>query len=195
MISASLPRTAAVVTLTLLSLGAAAQESPSPVQCGTKAAQYRTASAKGPKLWVLRHGEMTRDNPLRPLTPERLVVLQVVVNGRLASAFGPDHDHLQQGGAVQDLERDGEPIRWAAGPDGLPPSLRVVAEDGRVLIDGLRFAECEAAPKARAVPPAARAPSADAPNRKAAEERSRPRPGLPSGAMEGLTLPGRGGEP
>jgi hypothetical protein len=163
------------------------------VDCGAKAALY-APSGKGPKVWVVRRGEMARDNPLRPLTPDRLVVLQVVVNGRLATAYGPDYDNLQQGAAPRDLERDAaDPIRWVAAADGLPPGFRVVTPDGAVLFDGMRFAECTEAPKARVVSaPAPRRVDPDKPDRKAAEERSKPQPGLPQGAMDGLSLPGRG---
>lgn len=169
-----------------------AQDAPVAVDCGAKAGLY--AAAKGLKLWVTRRGEMSRENPLRPLSPERLVVLQVVVNGRSATAYGPDYDNLQQGGAARDLERDGtNPIQWQPAADGLPPALRVVGEDGAVLIDGMRFTECAEAPKARVVAPVRRpVADPDKPDRKAAEERSRVRPGLPQGAMDGLSLPQRG---
>lgn len=186
---------AAAAALLLVGGSTSAQEiasdDVSPVACGAKAALFATGP-KGPRLWVVRHGEMQRDNPLRPLTPDRLVVLEVVVNNRLATAYGPDHGHLRQGGALRDLEQEAvEPIRWRAGPDGLPAGLRIVGEDGSVLLDGLRFLECADAPKARAVPSAQRVQGSDRPDRKAAEERSRRRQGLPQGAMEGLSLPGR----
>ncbi|WP_375459587.1 hypothetical protein [uncultured Enterovirga sp.] len=193
MIHTILPRGFGAAAATLLYGGTAiAQAVPPAVDCGAKAALY-APPGKGPKVWVVRRGEMARENPLRPLTPERLVVLQVVVNGRLATAYGPDYDNLQQGGAPRDLERDAaDPIRWQPGADGLPPTFRVVAQDGAVLFAGMRFAECVEPPKSRVAAPAPRRADPDRPDRKAAEERSKPQPGLPQGAMDGLSLPGRG---
>lgn len=165
--------------------------------CSPKAALY--AVEKGAKVWITRRGRMEFENPLRPLTPERLVVYQVVVNGRIATAYGPDASLLRQGGAPQQLEREVAPIKWQGGADGLPGELRIVAEDGRVLVGALRFVECAEAPSAKVVAPRRPDPksSAAADGRAAptAAERNaaRQRPGFPQGAVEGLTLPqGRG---
>lgn len=192
-----IPRHSVTAVFVLAALSASAgpalaeEGAPPAADCGPKAGLY--VAAKGLRLWVTRRGEMGRENPLRPLSPERLVVLQVVVNGRTATAYGPDYETLQQGGAPRDLERDAaDPIRWEPGADGLPPTLRVVGEDGAVLIDAMRFTECVEAPKARLAAPSRPPADPDKPSRRAAEERSRPRPGLPQGAMDGLSLPQRG---
>lgn len=192
MTSVSHATACAGISVTLLCCGPAlAQDGPATGDCGAKAGLY--TAAKGLKLWITRRGEMDRENVLRPLSKERLVVLQVVVNGRVATAYGPDYGNLRQGGAPRDLERDGQdPIRWEPGADGLPRVLRVVGEDGAVLIDALRFTECGDAPKARVAAPARRRPDPDTPDRKAAEGRARERPGLPQGAMDGLSLSPRG---
>ena len=123
-----------------------------PVEpCGAKAATY--ASGTNLRLWVRRAGELTRDNPLRPLSAETLLVLDVVVNGRAATAFGPDAMNLRQGGAAQRLQAEASaPIRWGPADGPLPGELRIVAEDGRVLYDQLRFVECADPPKVAASP-------------------------------------------
>ena len=163
---------------------------PAP-SCGAEAGLYGSG---GLKLWVTRRGTIEQENPLRPLSRETLLVLQVAVNGRLATAYGPDADHLRQGSAPARLEEaSGHPVRWA--PDGaeLPASLRIVAEDGTVLLGPLAFQSCGPAPRAvpqaaakpvpppkgRPNPPAASAPASGAP----------PGLSLPQGAIGGMTLP------
>ena len=104
-------------------------------------------SDKGLKLWVLRRGTMTERNPLRPLSQDSLLVMDVVVNGRSASAYGPDPLRLQQGGAVPEIERQNGPISWRSALDVLPPAIRVVASDGTVLVGPMTFVACGDAPK------------------------------------------------
>lgn len=167
-------------------------KSPEP-SCAGKAALFQTE--KGLKLWVVRRGEMKLpENPLRPLSDEHALVLQVVVNGRSATAFGPDFANLRQGGAARDVERQGvEPIRWEDGSAPLPDQLRVVAEDGSVLIGPMRFAGCEDPPAAKAVAPVAAARLAPGAGqrskKKVAEPAGREPPGMPQGAINGLSLP------
>lgn len=169
--------------------GAVQAQGEPPAACSGKAALF--TSDRGTKLWVVRRGEMTMpENPLRPLSRDNAVVLQVVVNGRLATAVGTDYANLRQGGAVRDVEREGaEPVRWIEGFDGLPPALRVVAEDGSVLIGPMRFASCEDAPTAKAVAPVTPKAAAAASSRRKKQEAAPEPPGMPKGAIDGLALP------
>lgn len=172
-------------------------EAPAPLDCAPKAAIYQ--AGKSAKIWVVRQGILVlAENPLRPLTRDEAVVLDVVVNGRRATAFGPDLNHLRQGGSPASLEREGrEPIRWSE--SGVAPAaIRVVAEDGRVLLGPMRFGGCEDAPVAKAVadkPVQAEKPARGARKPKAAaagqdESSSGPAPArLPQGAIDGLSLP------
>ena len=123
---------------------------PAPIDCAPKAAAYR--AEKGMKLWLMRQGSMVlAENPLRPLARDEAVVLDVVVNGRRATAFGLDFDNLHQGGTPKSVERLGrEPIAWKEAAVA-PSSLRVVAEDGRILLGPMPFAGCEDAPAAKPV--------------------------------------------
>ena len=177
--------------------GASAQNeaASSPATCGPRAALYQ--AGKGPKVWVIRRGTMVlAENPLRPLSADEAVVLDVVVNGRRATAHGPDLDHLRQGGTPKAVEREGrEPIRWA--DDGpAAPSIRVIAEDGRVLLGPMAFAGCEDAPGAKPVvdaPVKAEAPAKGRRRGKEAATGDDPMmpAHLPQGALPGLSLPKR----
>lgn len=142
--------------------------------CDTRAALY--AAEKGFKLWVTRRGTMTEDNPLRPLSAETKLVIEVAVNGRIATAHGSDFAHLHRGGPPQQLEEASVgPIRWEPKTDGLPATIRVVAEDGTVVLGPLRFVECGEAPRIAAA-------SAKRPTRKAAPKAVRePSPEAPPG--------------
>lgn len=176
---------------------APAQEEARPIPdgCAGRAALY-AGGPKSTKIWVVRRGSMVMaENPLRPMSRDRALVLQVVVNGRLATAFGPDPQHLRQGGAPVDIERLGaEPIRWAKDDTPTPPALRVVADDGTVLLGPLPFVECADPPSAK--PVAARRAEKPAPIERrptGAAARAVPEgpsiPGLPQGALQGLDLP------
>jgi hypothetical protein len=144
------------VAILLLALPAAAQNNPpnpastttteAGADCGTRAALY--TAEKGFKLWVTRRGTMIEENPLRPLSPEPKLVLEVAVNGRIATAHGADFDHLQRGGPPSQLEETSVgPIRWEPKMEGVPATMRVVADDGRIVLGPLRFVECGEAPK------------------------------------------------
>ena len=159
-----------------------------PVEdCGTKASLY--TAAKGLKLWVLRRGAMVLgENPLRPLTRDTVRVLEVVVNGRLATAYGADYASLRQGGPARDLEKESaDPIRWEPRGPGFPTEIRIVGEDGTDLFGPFRFSRCDEAPSARAVgagrPERAARPSGGPPP---VRDGSR----LPQGAIQGLDLRG-----
>lgn len=187
----------AVLCCLALPAGALAQADPGPGQaatppqgqaCGAQAAKY--ATDKGLAIWVTRRGTMVQENPLRPLTASRFVILQVVVKGRLATAYGPDYGHLQQGYSPRDLEKDGAAsISWAEAADDLPDGIQVVADDGRALFGPMRFVSCGEAPltKVTASPkPAPKAEPSGAARRTAADK---PSPRMPQGALPGLSIP------
>lgn len=193
-ISASLVL-AAFVCLAAGDARAQEEARPTPDGCAGRAALY-AGGPKGTRIWVVRRGSMVlAENPLRPISRDRAVVLQVVFNGRLATAFGPDHENLRQGGAPADIERLGaEPIRWSDDAATPPPTLRVVADDGTVLLGPLPFVECADPPSAK--PVAARRPEKPvAPERRPAGAAGHafPQgpsiPGLPQGAIQSLDLP------
>jgi hypothetical protein len=150
--------------------------------CDTQAALY--SAETGFKLWVTRRGTMIEDNPLRPLSQDTKLVLEVAVNGRIATAHGTDFAHLHRSGSPQQLEEmSAGPIRWEPKRDGMPATIRVVSEDGRVVLGPLRFVECGEAPKTAAAP--AKRPIKKAAPRAAREPSAEVPPGfaLPQGAI------------
>jgi hypothetical protein len=152
----------------------------SAATCGSLAALYLAPGNL--KIWVTRRGTMVQDNPLRPLTNDRFVILQIVVNNRLASAYGPDYANLRRAGPPQTLEAaGGTRISWQDGTDALPPSLRVVTEDGSIVLDSIAFSACAEAPKVAAPAPAAKRPRKPAPEAGGAP--ARPGIALPQGAI------------
>lgn len=171
---------------------APASPAPETQACGTQAARY--ATEKGFALWVTRRGTMLQENPLRPLTPARFVILQVVVNGRLATAFGPDYARLQQGFSPGDLEKDGAAkISWVEGADELPPTIQVVGDDGGALFGPMRFVACGEAPKTKvaASPRPTPKPEPRPKGRNAADRLDREKivPRMPEGALPGFSIP------
>ena len=168
-----------------------AVEDASPSACDGKAALY---AAGGTRVLVTRHGRMREDNPLRPLSRDSTIVLQVVVNGRSATAFGPDFALMRQGGAASGLETaSGYPILWQATLEGLPESFTIVAEDGRLLLGPLVFAACSEVP---AVATEKSQPRPKSPSREqirdpgpAANRPWLPQGAIPSGGKGGLSLP------
>lgn len=128
-----------------------------PVACEPgEAVRYQgtaTSIAKTIELWVTRSGAITIDNPLRPLTPDTTRVLQVVVAGKVATAYGPDLLSLRRGGSPATLEGTiGGRIQWDASLVPLPDTLPINAETGEPLAE-LRFRECGAAPSGKLLPP------------------------------------------
>ena len=110
-------------------------------------------STQNAELWVTRSGTITIDNPLRPLTPDVTRVLQVVVGGKIATAYGPDTLSLRRGGSPATLEGTiGGRILWDASLVALPDSLPINTETGQPLTE-LRFQECGSAPSAKLLPP------------------------------------------
>ncbi len=120
------------------------------VACAEKAALY-----EGPKnfsVWVTRTGLIVVENPLLPLTPETSRVLQVVIAGKVATAYGPDLYALRRGGAPAALEAaKGGTIRWDATPTPLPDTLNIVSEAGQPLAQ-LAFEACGEVPAVKAAP-------------------------------------------
>lgn len=161
------------------------------VQCEARAALY-----EGPKdftLWVTRTGLIVVENPLRPLTPETTRVLQVVIAGKAATAYGPDLYALRRGGSPGGLEAMlGAPIRWDGTPTALPDTLNIVSETGQSLAQ-LGFRECGEAPAVKAPPVAAKD---KAKSKERAKERTKARAGAAPGTRDssvrtppGLNLP------
>ena len=109
--------------------------------CQDRAALY--SGDRGLRLWATRLGSMAPENPLRPISGNRLAVLQVTVNGRLATAYGPDFDHMQQGAAPKQLEAVvGTRIEWSGPGEPFPEAFRIVTADGTPVLGPLRFQEC-----------------------------------------------------
>ncbi|GJD72281.1 hypothetical protein [Methylobacterium goesingense] len=156
------------------------------VQCEAKAALY-----EGPKdfaVWVTRTGALVVENPLRPLTPETTRVLQVVIGGKAATAYGPDLFALRRGGSPGSLEALlGGPIRWDAVPTALPDTLNIVSEAGQSLAQ-LAFQSCGEAPAVKAAPVAAKDKPAKAKSQQGAPGAKAAGPGGAK-APPGLSLP------
>lgn len=139
-----------------------------PVACEPgQAVHYQ--GAKNAELWVTRSGAITIDNPLRPLTPDVTRVLQVVVAGKVATAYGPDVLSLRRGGSPATLEGTvGGRIQWDASLPALPDTLPINAETGELLTE-LRFRECGTAPSGKLLPPPKARRTAPTPEAVAAE--------------------------
>lgn len=151
------------------------------VACEGKAALYD--GGKDVAVWVTRTGLITIENPLRPLTPETIRVLQVVIGGKAATAYGPDLFALRRGGSPAALEAtSGGPIRWDAAATPLPDTLNIVSETGQPVAQ-LAFQSCGEAP---AVPVAAPKAAAKA---GAANGRAKPRPKAAPQAPPGIGIP------
>lgn len=157
-----------------------------PLACGAQAARYE--DGKGFALVVTRAGEVRIENPLRPLTPEVDHVLQVVIAGKVATAYGTDFAALRRGGAPGAVEAMlGGPIRWRAALPVLPDPIAIVAEDGAALAQ-LSFRACEEPPAVKAAPQARKkVPAKGAPkDAGAAKDAARKTPSgfsMPQGAI------------
>lgn len=159
----------------------AGADRPLPVDCGSSAARFD--GPRGIGLWVLRTGSVVAENPLRPLTPDTLLVLAVAVDGRVATAYGPDYASMRQAGPPQRVEAElGTRIGWDATVSPRSVSFSTVDRDGRSAVGPFTFSHCGPAPETTAA--VTRAPAAgsatDTPSR---PERSAVRPKLPQGAL------------
>ncbi|MBA9061030.1 hypothetical protein GGQ91_000391 [Methylobacterium fujisawaense] len=145
--------------------------------CGTQAARFE--SGKGFKMVITRSGQIRTTNPLRPLTPELNEVLQVVIAGKVATAYGPDFTTLRRGGAPAGIEAMlGGPIRWQPTLPTFPDPIAIVTEEGTPLAQ-LTFRACE-------TPPAVKAPKEP----KAEARKKAPRHAAPKAAAAPKTPPG-----
>jgi hypothetical protein len=131
----------------------AAGEDAVPACPGPQAPAF--AGGKEFRLWVTRQGTMALTNPLRPLSPETVQVLQVVIRNKLATAYGPDLSGLRRGPAPAALEaQNGAVIQWAGNLGDLPRTLRILADDGGQVLAELAFQSCGDAPKVAEQKPA-----------------------------------------
>jgi hypothetical protein len=90
-----------------------------------------------------------------------LIVLEVRIRGKPASAHGTTFQELRRSGAPGDLERDlGNAIQWDQSLSSLPRELLIVGDEQGEVVAKLRFVKCTA-PANRGVPqgkPKGRAP-------------------------------------
>jgi hypothetical protein len=118
--------------------------------CGGRAARYE--GGKSFTMVVTRSGQVRTTNPLRPLTPEVNEVLQVVIAGKVATAYGPDFSTLRRGTAPATIEAMlGGPIHWQPALPTLPDPIAIVTEEGATLAQ-LAFRACEDPPAVKAAP-------------------------------------------
>ena len=151
--------------------------------CGARAARFE--NGKGFSMVITRSGQVQTTNPLRPLTTEVNAVLQVVIAGKVATAYGPDLSTLRRGSAPSAVEAMlGGAIKWQPSLPTLPDSITIVSEEGTPLAQ-LAFRACEAPPNVKA-PPKVQARK-KAPARpavpKAAAEKTPPGFSMPQGAI------------
>lgn len=149
--------------------------------CGSKAALYGGEQAF--QMWVTRRGRITAANSLRPGSPDEVIILQLLIRGNVATAYGPDFSRMLRGGPpdrVQELHA--APIRWETTNDGLPETVQIVSEDSSDVLARLRFKECGSPPKRQTKPPAKPLTSKPAPESGAADPPLKVP--LPKGALE-----------
>jgi hypothetical protein len=153
------------------------------ISCGAQNARYEGENAF--QLWVTRRGIITKDNSLRPSSPDQTLVLQVRIGTNIATAYGPDFESLIRGAAPQQIEElYGSPIRWASTIDGLPELLQIVSESSSEVLAKLRFANCGEPPRIppkRPSPPAAQPAS---PPTEIPQTSDAPKLRIPRGALE-----------
>ena len=145
-----------------------ANKADGPDACVGSSAIYWAGS--GPRVHVVRRGAVSEQKPLEPESGTReSVVLEVLINAKAATAFGPSFDEMRRGGPPKQLEDEtGSPIRWSTDLAGLPVTLNVMAEDGPQVVARLRFEGCgsrlaksrERGPRARKTDPSS-APKRD----------------------------------
>jgi hypothetical protein len=99
------------------------------------------------------------------LTKQNVIVLDVIIAGKPATAYGPDYLSMLRGGPLDELQKGlGQPVTWEATNDGMPELIRIVSDDQSQVLTELRFKECSDIPRPEGrarVPPAAavKAPS------------------------------------
>jgi hypothetical protein len=130
------------------------------VACAPKNPLY--AAENGFKIWVMRRGN------LAPGGAEPRIVLQVNIDGNIATTHGPDFARMLTGGPPAQLERQsGGRIAWESKLGALPEAIDIVSEGSAEVVSRLHFKECGTPAKAQADPAAPRnphgEPRADAP--------------------------------
>jgi hypothetical protein len=164
---------------------AAQAESPSAtndVGCDAGAAIYWAGS--GPKVQLLRRGKMSQVNPLRPSSEAApALVVEVNINGKIATAHGDSFAAMRRAGPPQQLEEEsGQPIEWDAKLADLPKYIQILSDHGSEVVARLQFTECGRAPKSarrRDLPAKAQLPNPPSP-RSASESPHR----IPQGAIQ-----------
>jgi hypothetical protein len=133
-----------------------------PEACGKNPAIYWAGA--GPKVQVLRHGTFRMRKALEPEgASTEAVVVEVRIESKKATAYGPSFDQLRRGPASQELEQEvGDRIGWRDGPAGLPPTLVILSDEGSVVVARLQFEGCStpsARPGGRSRPSTKQAPA------------------------------------
>jgi hypothetical protein len=124
------------------------------VACAPKNPLY--AAENGFKMWVVRRGN------LAPGGAEPRIVLQVNIDGNIATTHGPDFARMLTGGSPAQLERQsGGRIAWESKLGALPEAIEIVSEGSAEVVSRLRFKECGTPPKAQAEPAAPRNPQGE----------------------------------
>jgi hypothetical protein len=109
-----------------------------------------------------------------------LIVLEVRIRGKPASANGTTFQELRRSGPPGDLERDlGNAIQWDQTLGTLPRELLIVGEEPGEVVAKLQFVKCSA-PANPPVPQAKRKPST--PQKPGAP--GKPTAPLPRGTLE-----------
>jgi hypothetical protein len=100
---------------------------------------------------VVRVGTLDQRNPLAPRTnAPALIVLEVRIRGKAASAYGTTFHELRRSGPPDDLERDyGNAIQWERTLSTVPQELLILAEEQGEVVAKLRFLKCSAPPNPR----------------------------------------------
>jgi hypothetical protein len=94
---------------------------------------------------------VTRKGLLRslPSQPQPDVVLQVSINGQIASLRGRDYAAMMRGGPPKEIEQATRRlINWERLMDALPEVIEVAPDAGTSVLARLTFKECGSAPRA-----------------------------------------------
>ena len=135
-------------------------------------------AGSGPQVQVIRRGALTLANGQRPLeNPSRSLALQVRINGKLATAYGPTYDKMRRAGPPNQLEDEtGSKIQWEKTLGALPNRILILSDDESEVIARLEFLGCGSSDNP-ATKPSTRSPSHDA------ADQALPRT-LPRGAIQ-----------
>jgi hypothetical protein len=158
-----------------------AKKDPADVACAGAAAY---SAGSGPQVHVVRRGSMSLQNALRPLSGAApVVVLQVTISGKVATAHGPGFEEMRRGGPPQQLEEEsGSRIMWDKNLGALPRTILIVGDDRSEPIARLRFVACTNVPKV--APAGDRAVRTRGPNAGAKPPEQAPTRALPQGAIQ-----------